>query len=409
MSIECGVRRKRFLASQEKYEIWMPLVRGEATVGGAADRARVDRSAVAMLREVARQGALGALARSCPGRRDKQRDVEAEAAGWSTRAACVRVGLSRRRVGRWRVRVADGEGLGDAGPGGGAVHGLAPGEQDEIVAVCDEWGDIDRSHRKLAHRGSWLGRFWAEASAVRRVLERRELRFRGPKRHARSVRRPPPVWVGQAPNRIWIYDTTHRTRAGAATTVICDVISRKPVADITSADEAGIEVQAVSGRALRADGIGDVIEERDPLSTRWDPDSDAVPVLLAMSDNGPQMTSGATRELMALCWLAAHCRRPGTPTGRAWIESPLGRLKTEQPRLELSDDIDVLRAELETRQQRCNTIRLHAGIGYVTPDQEHRGQPDTIRAARRDGLDRARRQRIACHRNQPSREPEHAG
>ena len=81
MSIESGVKRKRFLAPQEKYEIWMQLVGGETTVGEAADRARVDRSTVAKLREVARQGALDALARSRPGRRDKQRDVEAEAAG----------------------------------------------------------------------------------------------------------------------------------------------------------------------------------------------------------------------------------------------------------------------------------------------------------------------------------------
>ena len=80
MSGEHGMKRKRFVAPQEKYEIWMQLVRGETTVGEAADRARVDRSTIAKLREVARQGALDALARSRPGRRDKQRDVELEAA-----------------------------------------------------------------------------------------------------------------------------------------------------------------------------------------------------------------------------------------------------------------------------------------------------------------------------------------
>ena len=80
MSTQHGMKRKRFLAPQEKYEIWMQLVRGETTVGEAADRARVDRSTIAKLREVARQGALAALARSRPGRRDKQRDVELEAA-----------------------------------------------------------------------------------------------------------------------------------------------------------------------------------------------------------------------------------------------------------------------------------------------------------------------------------------
>jgi len=37
VSTQPGRRRKRFLAPQEKYEIWMQLVRGETTVGDAAD------------------------------------------------------------------------------------------------------------------------------------------------------------------------------------------------------------------------------------------------------------------------------------------------------------------------------------------------------------------------------------
>ena len=77
------------MAPQEKYEIWMQLVGGETTVGEAADRARVDRSTVAKLREVARQGALDALARSRPGRRDKQRDVELEAAQAEIERLCT--------------------------------------------------------------------------------------------------------------------------------------------------------------------------------------------------------------------------------------------------------------------------------------------------------------------------------
>lgn len=78
MSSQPARKRKRFLAPQEKYEIWMQLVRGETTVGEAADRAGVDRSTVAKLRQVARQGALDALAQSRPGRRERQRDVELE-------------------------------------------------------------------------------------------------------------------------------------------------------------------------------------------------------------------------------------------------------------------------------------------------------------------------------------------
>ena len=80
MSTQPGRRRKRFLAPQEKYEIWMQLVRGETTIGDAAEKARVDRTTIAKLRDVARQGALDALAQSRPGRRDKQRDYELEEA-----------------------------------------------------------------------------------------------------------------------------------------------------------------------------------------------------------------------------------------------------------------------------------------------------------------------------------------
>lgn len=317
--------------------------------------------------------------------------------------------MSERRLQRWRHRVAAGVSLQDSAPGGNPIHGITPAEEDEIVAVFNQWGDIDRSHRKLAHRGSWLGRFWADPSTVRRVLERRDLRFRGPKREGRSQRRPWPDWVEQKPNRIWIYDTTHWSAAGAATTVISDVISRRWIADITSVDETSVEVQAVFARALRSEGLDEVIDQRNPDSVALDPDSGELPVLLVMSDNGPQMSSGSTREFMALCWLATHFGRPGTPTDQAWIESLFGHLKIEQPHLELIDDIDVLRAELDRQRDHYNTVRLHAGIGYVTPDQEHRGQGDTIRAARRDGLARARQQRIAYHRNQPSRGPDHAG
>ncbi len=80
MSTQPGRKKRRFLAPQEKYEIWMQLVRGETTVADAAEQARVDRSTIAKLRDVARQGALDALSQSRPGRREKQRDFELEAA-----------------------------------------------------------------------------------------------------------------------------------------------------------------------------------------------------------------------------------------------------------------------------------------------------------------------------------------
>ena len=185
---------------------------------------------------------------------------QAETAGWSTAATCRYLELSRRRLQRWRHRRSAGRSLADRAPGGNPIHGITPAEEDEIVAVFHEWSTIDRSHRKLAHRGSWLGRFWVDPSTVRRVLARRELVFHPPKRTTRSKKRPLPEWVEMVPNRIWIYDTTHWSSLDAATTAIHDVVSKKWLGDITSHDETSTQVQAVFTRALRDEGILDRIE-----------------------------------------------------------------------------------------------------------------------------------------------------
>ena len=51
-----------------------------------------------------------------------------------------------------------------------AGHGLGPGEVTAILELFEEWGDVDRSHRKLAHRGSYTHTVWVSPATVRRVL-----------------------------------------------------------------------------------------------------------------------------------------------------------------------------------------------------------------------------------------------
>ena len=130
-----------------------------------------------------------------------------------------------------------------------------------------------------------------------------------------------------------------------------------------------------------------------------------VPLLLAVSDNGPQMRSVSTREFLAGVAIAQQFGRPHTPTDQAWIETLFGHVKGEWPHLEKITDPGDLVAELDRVRPHYNGVRLHAGIGYVTPDDEHQGRGDQIRRARRDGMTRARQARIAyrrqCRENQP--------
>ncbi|MEP6527842.1 MAG: hypothetical protein ABJA86_11835 [Nocardioidaceae bacterium] len=113
------------------------------------------------------------------------------AQGWSLRRACGQLELAERRTHRWLVRRARGRLVDDA-PGGSPVHGLLPAEEQEILALFDQWGEVDRSHRKLAHRGSYLGRVWVSPSSVRRVLFLADKHFRPRPRPGKSVRRPFP-------------------------------------------------------------------------------------------------------------------------------------------------------------------------------------------------------------------------
>jgi len=323
---------------------------------------------------------------------------EAVDAGWPIRRACGVLELGEVRVHRWYARRARGQ-LADQAPGGGPMHGILAEEEAEILALFNEWGEVDRSHRKLAHRGSYLSRVWVSPSTVRRVLHVADLHFRPLPRPGKSRKRLFPDWAEYTPNSIWIYDTTHFTRAGMAVLIIEDLVSRKWITEIVSSEETSTQVELAFTQALELEDLLDAVDaRRDDGRVDLDEDDQARPILLAVSDNGPQMTSGSTREFLALCAIAQHFGRPGTPTDQAWIESLNGHIKIENPHLLAIQDPATLRAELATVREHYNGVRLHAGIGYVTPDDEHEGRGETLRKAREAGLEQARLRRLATHR-----------
>jgi transposase InsO family protein len=338
---------------------------------------------------------------------------EALDAGWPLRRACHHLELAERRAHRWLGRRARGQ-LADRPPGGSPIHGLLEDEVAEILALFEEWGEVDRSHRKLAYRGSYLGRVWVSPSSVRRVLFLADKHFRPLPRPGRSVRKPFPDWVEYTPNSIWIYDTTHFPAAKMAALIIEDLVSRKWLATVVSVEETSTQVEIGFTDALNREGQLDLVDARhDDGTVDLGVNDETRPILLAVSDNGPQMTSGSTREFLALCAIAQHFGRPGAPTDQAWIESLNGHLKGEYPHLLAIRDPATLRAELETARAHYNGVRLHAGIGYVTPNDEHEGRGEAIRKARAAGLEQARLRRLAWRRNNrqtpPTRDPDDVG
>lgn len=328
---------------------------------------------------------------------------DAVAAGFDHTWATALWGVGDDRVHRWRARRRDVGTLVDRAPGGNPVHALLDEEVAQILWVAETWGPVDRSHRKLAHRGSYENLVWVSPSTFLRVLGAHGLVLPEAPTPVRTAKTPWPDWLMWEPNRIWIWDVTHFTKAKRAVFAIMDMVSRKWIETLVSPEESSTQVQVVFDSALQTEGLIDLLtDERLDLDT----DDPARPILLAVSDNGPQMRSGDTRAYMALMAIAQHHGRPHTPTDQAWIETLFGHVKTEWPHLLDIDDPGLLETELERVRTEYNEVRLHEAIGYVTPDDEHLGRGQQIREARRQGLARARQHRLDTNRRNTNPTPE---
>ena len=322
-------------------------------------------------------------------------------AGWSLRRSAAVLGIEHTRLLRWTARAAAGR-LDDARPGPDVpVHALLDWEKAAIVKLAEEWGEVDRSHRKLAHRGSRLDLVHVSESTVWRVLVAAGIVLPAAAAREPRAKTPWPEWAELTPGVIWIYDFTHFRASKRCAVAVLDVVSRLWLSTVVSAEESSTQVEVAFTDALVTDGKADLLDDGllDELHAGIVPDNDErVPVLLAISDNGPQMTSKATAVFMAGARIAQHFGRPSTPNDQAWVESFFGHLKGEFPHLEKTKDPGELERELDRCRVHYNTVRLHESIGYVTPDDEHHGRGTAIRSARRAGLTAAHQQRVATRR-----------
>lgn len=333
---------------------------------------------------------------------------EAVSKGWTMARACGVLQLDRVRAYRWMARRGEAA-LEDRPPGGNPIHGLLAEEEAAIVELFEEWGPLDLSQRKLAHRGSYLNKVWVSPSTVDRVLDRHGLCLRGGRRPAKTEKKPWPEWAEWRPDQLWCWDMSQFERCKAAkyAYAIIDLVSRKWIATILASEATGVQVRVLFTKALEAEGLlSETLAARladlDDAAV-GDDDDEEIPLLLAISDNGSEMTCRDTRRFMAVCSIVQHFGRPSTPTDQAWIESLWGHVKAEHPHLLAITDPATLAAEIERVRVQYNSVRLHEAIGYVTPDDEHTGRGDAIRAARTQGLAAADARRRAWHRAHRSR------
>ncbi len=101
--------------------------------------------------------------------------------------------------------------------------------------------------------------------------------------------------------------------------------------------------------------------------------------------------------------IQASC--PGGHTMRSPGPNSASSPSSIYPHLDRITDPNTLRCELAVIREKWNGVRLHAGIGYVTPNDEHEGRGPAVRKAREAGLEAARLRRLSYHRNQDPKQP----
>ena len=246
---------------------------------------------------------------------------------------------------------------------------------------------------------------WVSPSTLYRVLAAQGLVLPARAQRAPAPARPLPDWIEWRRHQIWIYDITHFPRAGRVAYAILDVVTRKWLATLVTAEETATQVEVVFTEALDSEGLWPAVEARQADRARHGGDSDEEPILLARSDNGPQMRAGTTREFLALCSIGPASAGPAPRLTRHGSRPCSATSKPSGPTSRRSPTPTRCEQNSTTPDTTTTPERLHASLGYVTPDDEHQGRGDTIRQARQDGLNRARLTRIAYHRNNKPNQP----
>jgi len=309
--------------------------------------------------------------------------AEAEAAGVPRRHALEILMLAKSRYYDW-VRGRDTGGLSadDLEDRSSAPHTtpgkITPKEKQAIVDVARDDDYADLAHRKLAYTALDEGRVSASPSTFYRVMKDEELV--GKQRRSRPGNLKKPEIEADRPNQVWQYDVTYlRLLCGIFVYIVfvLDRYSRKIVGARASYTRNSDDIIAAWDKALESEGLRE---------------SDEKP--LAFSDRGPEMKSKSTREYFNGIGITQDHSRPHTPNDNAHAEAVIATAKCEYLYTGEFENIYEVEDALDDAVDHYNNVRLHQGIGYVTPAIKHMGLEEVVFEARRGSLARAREERI---------------
>ena len=297
--------------------------------------------------------------------------------------------VNRRRVNRWRRRLALGKSLDNARPGPkNPVHKLLSVEREAVLQMAKAEQYIDLSHRILAVTAWDEGLFFVSFSSVYRILCSEGLMsIRGKHRHHNGRSLPPVRKKLTGPNQRWCWDIsyllTHEKGLFLYLFLVLDEYSRKTINWLVSWNQTAQEARRLLEGGLLSENIIDLPEDQRPE---------------IINDRGRQMKAKPIQKMFEIHNMPQLFARPRTPNDNPFVESVFGTVKTapEYPGRFL--DCDDARRYFDRFFPWYDTEHYHSGIDFVTPDQCHQGLRDKIVSERKAKLTNQRNFRKEVNR-----------
>ena len=313
---------------------------------------------------------------------------EAKRQGVSQARVCRTVGLTVRRIERWRRWNQTGRGLTDGRPGPRqAPHRLLSEEKQSIVSYACREENVDLASRIVAYRGLDRGELAASPSSLYRTLVNFGLTSpRGKARRARSGGAAPVREELTGPNQRWCWDITYlRTPVKYSFLylyLMLDEWSRKELAWLIATVESSELGKELLDRALEAEGL-------------WLGEG---PRPVVVNDRGPSMKAKTLQQFFADLGVHQVFARPRTPDDNPFIEAAFRTVKYHPDYPDFFTGEDHAQTYFHGFFPWYNHEHLHSAIGHVPPAVKHAGLDGEIQKHRRERLEEARSRRLEVNR-----------
>ena len=310
--------------------------------------------------------------------------------GISMIRVCRMWAINRRRVSRWRSKLAQGESLENAKPGPkNPVHKLLPVEKTAVLQMAKAEQYVDLSHRILTVTGWDLKLFFVSFSSVYRILRSEGLMsMRGKHRHHNGRSLAPVRKELSGANQRWCWDIsylkTYEKGLFIYLYLLIDEYSRKAINWLVSWNQSAEQARQLLEGALLCENILDLPEDQRPE---------------VINDRGRQMKAKPIKRMFDTLQMPQLFARPRTPNDNPFVESAFSTIKTAPGYPGRFLDCEDATKYFERFFAWYNSEHYHCGIDYVTPDLCHRGLRDQIVSLRRAGLAKQRNLRKEVNRS----------